>query len=59
MPRRLRRALSQALRKQFFLPPESPAWCIEMEKWPYHTDPWKQWLADTWAGKTVPLPASP
>lgn len=28
--------------------------CID--KWPYHTDAWKQWLSDTRAGKCPPLP---
>jgi Novel STAND NTPase 1/WD domain, G-beta repeat/TIR domain len=51
------RCLSPAQRKQFFLPSEPPAWCIEMQKWPYHTGEWKQWLADTRAGKKPPLPA--
>ena len=46
-------------RKAFFLPPEPPAWCIEMAKWPYDTPEWKQWLADTRAGKNPPLPADP
>ena len=26
-----------AQRRSFFLPLEPPAWCIEMEKWPYNT----------------------
>ena len=51
------RCLSQAMRKQFFLPPEPPAWCIEMEKWPYHTTAWKQWLTDKKAGKQVAMPS--
>jgi WD40 repeat protein len=51
------RCLSRAQRKESFLPPEPPAWCIEMEKWPYHTAPWKQWLSDTRAGKQPTLPA--
>jgi hypothetical protein len=38
-------------RKAFFLPPEPPKWCIELEKWPYNTAPWKLWLADKSAGK--------
>jgi hypothetical protein len=50
------RCLSQALRRQFFLPPEPPVWCIEMEKWPYQAVEWKQRLADTRAGKNPPLP---
>jgi WD40 repeat protein len=50
------RCLSPALRKKSFLPPEPPAWCIEMEKWPYHTPAWKQWLADKRVGKQVEMP---
>ena len=50
------RCLSPAQRKAFFLPPEPPAWCIEMEKWPYNTPEWKQWLVDKRAGKKPPLP---
>jgi WD40 repeat protein len=51
------RCLTPAQRNEFFLPPEPPFWCIEQEKWPYHTDAWKQWLSDTRAGKNPPLPA--
>ena len=50
------RCLTQGQRKAFFLPLEPPAWCIEMEKWPYDTATWKHWLADTRAGKNPPLP---
>jgi WD40 repeat protein/energy-coupling factor transporter ATP-binding protein EcfA2 len=53
------RCLAPAQRKAFFLAPKPPAWCIEMEKWPYDTPEWKQWLADTRAGKNPPLPAAP
>jgi WD40 repeat protein len=53
------RCLSQPLRKQFFLPPEPPAWCIEMKKWPYHTSEWSRWLAETRVGKNPPLPTTP
>jgi WD40 repeat protein len=45
------RCLTAAQRKDFFLPPEPPLWCIELEKWPYDTTAWKQWLSDTRAGK--------
>ena len=31
------RCLTLAQRKAFFLPPEPPAWCVEIEKWPYNT----------------------
>jgi hypothetical protein len=53
------RCLTTEQRKSFFLPPEPPAWCIEMEKWPYQTAAWQQWLADTRAGKHPQLPATP
>ena len=52
------RCLTPAQRRAFFLLPEPPPWCIELEKWPYHTDAWKQWLSDTRAGKSPPLPAA-
>jgi len=52
------RCLTPAQRKVFFLSPEPPAWCIEMEKWPYDTAAWKQWLADVRADKKPPLPAA-
>jgi hypothetical protein len=50
------RCLSIAQRSDFFLPLEPPPWCIEMEKWPYHTLAWKEWLSDRRAGKIRPLP---
>jgi hypothetical protein len=53
------RCLTPVRRKTFFLPPEPPSWCIEMEKWPYNTPEWKQWLADTRAGNNPPLPDTP
>ena len=53
------RCLTREQRQAVFLPPESPDWCIELEKWPYSTPVWKQWLADTRAGKNPPLPAMP
>ena len=40
------RCLTSEQRKAFFLPPDPPAWCIELEKWPYDAPTWKQWLAD-------------
>ena len=52
------RYLTPAQRKEFFLPPEPPLWCVELEKWPYHTDAWKRWLSDTRAGKNPPLPVA-
>src|SRR5262249_57168731 len=35
------RCLTAEQRKAFFLPSEPPPWCIELEKWPYHTEAWK------------------
>jgi WD40 repeat protein len=50
------RCLTGGQRTTFFLPPKVPAWCIEMEKVPYQTAAWKQWLVDIRAGKKPPLP---
>jgi WD40 repeat protein len=50
------RCLTPAQRNAFFLPPEPLHWCIELERWPYHTSEWKQWLSDARAGKHPPLP---
>jgi hypothetical protein len=52
------RCLSAEQRTSFSLPPEPPLWCIELEKWPYHTPAWKAWLSDTRAGKSPPLPSA-
>jgi WD40 repeat protein len=51
------RCLTLAQRDSFFLPFEPPPWCIDLEKWPYHADEWKQWLRDTRAGKSPSPPA--
>jgi hypothetical protein len=53
------RCLTAGQRTTFFLLPKPPVWCIEMEKWPYQTAAWKQWLVDTRAGKNPPLPNAP
>jgi hypothetical protein len=50
------RCLTRARREQVFLDPEPPAWCIEMEKWPYHTQDWKDWLKFKRADANPPLP---
>jgi len=52
------RCLTLAQRRSFFLDPEPPAWYIEMEKWPYDSPEWKQWLADKKAGKQVKMPST-
>ena len=55
----LPRCLTLNERSGFFLDPEPPAWCIEMEKWPYQNAAWKQWLAETRLGMHPPLPSGP
>jgi len=42
---RLSRCLSQKQLSDFKLPTEPPAWSIEKEKYPYHIQSWKDWLA--------------
>jgi hypothetical protein len=53
------RCLTTVQRTTFFLAPDPPEWCIAMEKWPYQSAAWKQWLANTRAGKTPQLPSEP
>ena len=53
------RCLTTAQRRTFRLPPELPDWCVELEKWPYHTSEWKRWLTDIRAGKNPQRPSSP
>jgi WD40 repeat protein len=55
---RLPRALLKNQRDQHFLGPEPPTWCIEFKKWPYHTEEWQTWLADTRAGRSAQLPVA-
>jgi hypothetical protein len=51
------RCLTGEQRTTFYLLPELPAWCIEMEKVPYQTVAWKEWLVDIRAGKNPSLPS--
>jgi hypothetical protein len=53
------RCLTPAQREAFYMPAEPPPWCIEMEKWPYNSPGWKQWLINVRASKNPPLPAAP
>lgn len=53
------RCLTPDQRREHLLPPEPPHWCIEGGKWPYHTEEWKTWLADTKSGRSPALPAAP
>jgi WD40 repeat protein len=50
------RCLTPAQRDEAFLDPVPPAWCIEMEKWPYQTQDWKDWLKYKQANANPPLP---
>ena len=50
------RCLTQTDRAKVFLDPEPPAWCIEMEKWPYQSQDWKDWLRYKHANANPPLP---
>ncbi len=40
----LTRIDQQTAKKQAFLDPVPPGCCIVLEKWPHHTQPWKDWL---------------
>jgi len=46
-------------RAKVFLAPEPPAWCIEMNKWPYQSQDWKDWLKYKRANANPPLPDTP
>lgn len=63
------RCLSRSQRKQFFLPPAPPRWCVTgpgregesdpakwAPKWPYQGDEWRDWLAAVDRGEDVALP---
>jgi WD40 repeat protein len=54
----MRRCLTPAQRKQYFLPDAPPLWCVERRLWPYHTDDWQVWLAAHKSGHEVALPQS-
>jgi WD domain, G-beta repeat len=56
---RVPRCLTRDQREKAFLAAEPPAWCIEMEKWPYHTQDWKDWLRFKKANADPPLPDTP
>jgi WD40 repeat protein len=53
------RCLTAAQRKQAFLEPAPPPWCIENEKWPYYSKEWKDWLARRSANPNLPMPEIP
>src|SRR4029077_11366649 len=53
------RCLKRDQREKAFLDAEPPAWCIEMGKWPYRTQDWKDWLRFKRADANPPLPDTP
>lgn len=53
------RCLSPSQREQFFLTAEPPAWCIELNKWPYASAAWKDWLRYRRENLSPPMPDSP
>jgi WD40 repeat protein len=59
MKRLVRVCLTREQRETAFLDPEPPTWCVEMEKSPYHTQDWKEWLRFKQADTSPPLPDTP
>ena len=53
------RCLTREQREKAFLDIDPPYWCIEMEKWPYQTQDWKDWLRFKRANADPPLPDTP
>jgi WD40 repeat protein len=53
------RCLTQDQRTKGFLEWPPPAWCIESEKWPYHTADWKEWLRNKRSGTNPSAPDTP
>ncbi|HEV2958119.1 MAG TPA: TIR domain-containing protein [Xanthobacteraceae bacterium] len=53
------RCLSRKERAEAFLDVAPPLWCIDMDKWPYHTQEWKDWLKFKRANLDPPLPDTP
>jgi WD40 repeat protein len=53
------RCLTREQREKAFLDPEPPDWCIKMEKWPYQTQDWKDWVKFNRANLNPPLPDTP
>lgn len=50
------RCLTPEERRDAYLDPAPPSWCIDMGKWPYHTLRWKAWLLARRNGNTPPFP---
>jgi WD40 repeat protein len=50
------RCLTREQRETSFVDPKPPSWCVEMEKWPYQTSGWRDWLRAKREGLDPPLP---
>jgi WD40 repeat protein len=50
------RCLTPSQRERYFLPKAVPSWCINMEKWPYNAQAWKDRLAAERAGRHSEMP---
>ncbi len=53
------RCLTRGQRESASLEIEPPAWCIEMAKWPYQTQAWRDWLRYKRENAGPPLPDTP
>jgi WD40 repeat protein len=53
------RCLTPSERDEAFLDHVPPSWCIEMAKWPYFTEEWKDWLRQSSQNPSLPLPKTP
>jgi hypothetical protein len=56
--RQVPRCLTHEQRESAFLELEPPAWCIEMAKWPYESQDWRDWLRFKRENANPPLPDS-
>jgi WD40 repeat protein len=53
------RCLTPEERESASLTPEPPDWCIDLQKLPYNTSAWKEWLDQKRSNKNVPMPRDP
>jgi WD40 repeat protein len=57
--RAIPRCLTRVEREEAFLNRIPPAYCAELEKWPYQSQAWKDWLKYTRENLDPPLPDTP
>jgi WD40 repeat protein len=53
------RCLTREQREAAFLELDPPQWCIELGKWPYQTQGWKDWLRYKHAEENLSWPDAP